>query len=460
MTCTRSLGFAALCLSLAALGGCNSDSNRRSGAQTAASSTAASSSQQAPAPDASLRVLHASPDAPDVDVLVDDVVVLAGVPYTAGSGYLAVPAGPRNLKVNAAGSTTTVIDVTPTLDPAGVYTAIAVGQLSAIEPLLLVDDPSGPAPGEARLRIVHGSPTAGPVDVYLTAPGDDLATATPTLAGVAFKDASPYLGVPAGDYRARITLAGAPDAVYDSGTVALTDGADLTLVAVDASAGFSPVSLVALTGDDTTPTIELSDQTSRLRIVHGSPDAPAVDALVDGAVVAAGVSYRQASGYLSTLAGTKRIQVNPANTTTSVIDAPLPVLPGSEATVIAVDLVSQISALVLDDDNTPPAPGSFKLRLVHGSPSAGPVDIYVTAPGADLAAATPTLSNVTFLQSSAYLEAPAGDYQVRVALAGSLSVAIDTGTLSLAAGQIRTAIAVDPAPTETAFGVILLADRN
>ena len=165
------LALGALGLSLALAAGCGRNQSRGATAQQAASSsTAANTTQTATA---SLRVLHASPDAPAVDVLVDDALALGGVPYTAGSGYLAVPAGARNLKVNAAGTATTVIDVTPTLDPGGFYTAIAVGPLSAIEPLLLVDDASVPAPGDVRLRVVHGSPSAGPVDVYVTAPGAD-----------------------------------------------------------------------------------------------------------------------------------------------------------------------------------------------------------------------------------------------------------------------------------------------
>ncbi|MEZ6185404.1 MAG: DUF4397 domain-containing protein [Planctomycetota bacterium] len=452
------VALCALSLSLICVVGCgNNERSRATATQgTSSSSTATPSTQAATA---KVRVLHASPDAPAVDVLVDDAVALAGVPYKAGSGYLDVPAGARNLKVNAAGTTTTVIDVTPTLDADGVYTAIAVGPLSAIEPLLLVDDASDPAPGDVRLRVVHGSPTAGQVDVYVTAPGDDLSGATPTLAGVSFKDASGFLDVPAGDYRARLTPAGQPTVVYDSGAVSLAPGSNLTLVAVDTAAGFSPVSLVALTGDSNTPTLELVDQVARLRVVHASPDAPAVDALVNGAVVAAGVTYRQASGYLDALAGQTRVQVNPANSSTSVIDASLAVLPGTESTVIAVGRVSQIGALVLEDDTTPPAAGNVKLRLVHGSPSAGPVDIYVTAPAASLAGATPTLTNVTFLQASGYLEVPAGDYRVRITVAGSLAVAIDTGALTLGAGQIRTAIAVDPAPRSNAFGAILLADR-
>ena len=49
---------------------------------------------------------------------------------------------------------------------------------------------------------------------------------------------------------------------------------------------------------------------------------------------------------------------------------------------------------------------------------------------------------------------------MRVTPTGTKIVALDTGTLSLAAGQVRTAIAVDAPGGGGPVGVILLADRN
>src|SRR3712207_9479531 len=62
-----------------------------------------------PSTTAQLRVVHASPDAPAVDVLVDNAAVLTNVPFKAASTYLSVPSGSRNLKVRAAGGADGVI---------------------------------------------------------------------------------------------------------------------------------------------------------------------------------------------------------------------------------------------------------------------------------------------------------------------------------------------------------------
>ncbi len=115
---------------------------------------------------------------------------------------------------------------------------------------------------------------------------------------------------------------------------------------------------------------------------------------------------------------------------------------------------------MLVDDNSAPAAGNVRVRAIHGAPSAPAVDIYVTAPGTDLETETPVLVNVEFGQVADYLEAPAGTYQVRVTPTGSKTAVIDSGPLTLASGQVRTAIAVDAAGGGGPFDLLLLEDLN
>lgn len=199
---------------------------------------------------------------------------------------------------------------------------------------------------------------------------------------------------------------------------------------------------------------------AQLRVVHGSPDAPAVDVLVDNTEVLDSVVYLDASGYLAVPSGTRNVKVNVYATATSVINADVALAEDVAYTVIATNVVASIEPLVLTDDLTAPAAGNIKLRLVHGAPSVDLVDIYITAPGADISGLSPNLSDVDFKQNSGYLEVAAGTYQVRITPAGTKTVAIDTGSLTLAAGQIRTAIAVETAGGGAPFSALLLADAN
>jgi hypothetical protein len=197
-----------------------------------------------------------------------------------------------------------------------------------------------------------------------------------------------------------------------------------------------------------------------VRVVHASPDAPAVDVLVDDAEELGDVPYLASSDYLDLTPGQRNFKVNAAGTATTVIDADVDLTDGSDYTVIASGPLAAIAPIVLEDDNTAPSAGNVRVRAIHGAPGAPAVDIYVTAPGADLEAETPVLTGVEFGDVADYIEAPAGDYQVRVTPAGSKAVVIDSGTLSLASGQVRTAIAVDAAGGGAPFDLLVLPDLN
>lgn len=398
---------------------------------------------------ASIRVLHASPDAPNVDVLVDDQVVLSDVPYKAASEFLLVERGSRNIKVNATGTSTTVIDANLDLVRDSFTTVVATNFLAKIEPLVLPDEGSPPSGSALRVRVLHSSPSAPPVDVYVTAPGTDITAEAPTLSNVAFQSFSDFLEIPEGDYQIRLTVAGDKTPVYDSGSTALAAGSIFTVVAVDAaSGGTSPVSLVLLTNDPTTPYFQIDDSRARLRAVHASPDAPNVDILVDGQIVAADIAYKGFLDYAPLPPGNRNIKVDVSGTSTSVIDVTQPLAAGVNYTVLAVGLAatSTIEALPLVDDLTRPAPGSAKVRVVHASPDAPNVDVLVDD--------TIVLSNVAFKEFSDYLEVPAGVTNFKVNATGTALTVIDV-TPTLDDGGIYTVIAVGQLATASIEPLLL-----
>lgn len=195
-----------------------------------------------------------------------------------------------------------------------------------------------------------------------------------------------------------------------------------------------------------------------LRVVHASPNAPAVDVRIDGEGVLSAVPYKVASDFLSARAGEREVEVLVAGTETVVISATLELAPKSATTVIAADFVASIQPIVLADDRSAPPAGQAKVRIVHGAPSAPAVDIYVTVPNAALG--VPTLTNVPFLAESGYLTLPAGTYQARVAVAGTQAIVIDTGAVPILAGAVVTAIAVDAPGGGAPFDLLLLDDSE
>lgn len=212
---------------------------------------------------------------------------------------------------------------------------------------------------------------------------------------------------------------------------------------------------VAACSDDNDPAT-----TTRLRAVHLSPNAPNVDIIVNGNQVATNVAYEQSTVYYSIPSGTTEIEVQAVGSNDDVIAASPNLAANTDYTVIAANLLASIEPLLLTDNNAAPSAGNVKVRIVHGAPSAPAVDVYVTAPGADLATATPTLTNVAFKAVSAYLTVPAASYEIRVTPTGTKTVVIDSGTVPLASGQIRTVIATDAPGGGEPFGAIILDDLN
>jgi hypothetical protein len=222
---------------------------------------------------------------------------------------------------------------------------------------------------------------------------------------------------------------------------------------------FAVGALVSACGDDddngTAP-----ENAGRVRVVHLSPNAPLLDVLVDDVTVAENVSYLDVPEYFDVEAGSRNIAVRVSDSDVIAAEEDVTVGDGVDYTVLVGGDFESLVVTPLTDNNTAPSAGDARVRLIHGAPSAGLVDIYVTEPGVDLAGAEPRLTSVEFGDVSPYLTVPAGDYQVRITPSFSETVLIDSGTLTLSPGQVRTGIAVDAEGGGEPYGAFILEDLN
>ena len=409
-----------------------------------------------------VQVLHGSPDAPAVDVLVDGATVLSNVDYKDGSAALTLDAGVHSIAVEGilpGGNATVIGPADISFSGNTVYTIAAVNSVASIEPVVISRPDTAVSAGSARLFLLHGAEPAPQVDVYLTTPGADLSASAP-VGSFAFKETIGPAEVAAGDYQVRVTAAGDPAAVvFDSGTVSLNDGDDFTIAALpNTVGGAAPISLVVLDGSGSAQILDAATPTS-LQVVHASPDAPAVDVVVDGSVLVPGLAFPAATGFVEVPPDNYNIAVtvagNPGAIAIGPVDLDLPA--GVRHSILAVGQLANIEPLILTDDPRRVATNA-KVRIVHASPTAADVDIYVTAVGADIASVSPTLTNVAFKANTGFLAVQAGDYDVTVTPAGTKTPAIGPATISIVDGGVYTAVARDPLPGEADFGLILLDD--
>lgn len=180
--------------------------------------------------------------------------------------------------------------------------------------------------------------------------------------------------------------------------------------------------------------------TSRVMVVHASPDAPAVDVRINGTVALSNVAFPTNSNYAELNSGSTNIKVSPAGTTTYVIDATVNLEADKNYSVFAIDSVSNIEAAVVGDDLTTPAAGKAHIRFFHFSPDAPAVDIAVT--GGPVLFANRQFNDQSSNASLAnFTPVDAGTYNLEVRAAGTNTVVLAIPNVPVTAGKIYTVFA-------------------
>ncbi|MEW4284565.1 DUF4397 domain-containing protein [Priestia koreensis] len=190
-----------------------------------------------------------------------------------------------------------------------------------------------------------------------------------------------------------------------------------------------------------------------VRIVHASPDAPAVDVVVDGKTVVEGAAFKAATDYMMLPAGEHKVEVFAAGTVADgkpVISSNLTVEAGMAYTVAAINKLDSLELKVLNDDLNV-TKGKSKVRVAHFSPDAPAVDVAVK--GGDV-----LFPGAEFKGVTQYLEVDPGSYDLEVRGAGTKDVVLDLSGTELKANMSYTVIAVGLAKGEPALEALVLAD--
>lgn len=448
---------------------------------------------QMPTPMAEVRVIHGSPDAPAVNVMLNGTTAISDLDYGDSSGYAAIEAGSYDIGVEGIvpdGNVEVIsVDDFDFADDSNT-TIIAVNPVATIMPLVVEDSAAEPSATEVALRVVHASNAAAAVDVYVTAPGDDINAASPAFT-FDYQDDVDAGALPAGEVRIRVTPATTKTVVYDSGTVDLAPfaGEKLLLVALSTvnptTQDAAPISILAAT-DSAAVMLYDVDTGAGARVVHASPDATNaaggdVEVFATSDALPGSVELIPAFAYLDVVPAVDSHVVVPAGD--YVFDvAPdgagigsavytsetVSLSAASEYTVVASGRVLSAPAfgLLLSEDSSRSIVTQASVKVIHAAPAAGDVDVFVTAAGdytsaqvESGAAGSPLLDDFAFGDITDYVAVAPGDYDVRV-LAGGVT-AINIEGLTLAAGSVSTVVArgpLEPSGTPADFGVVLLTN--
>jgi hypothetical protein len=176
------------------------------------------------------------------------------------------------------------------------------------------------------------------------------------------RDRSDYLEVPTGDREVAVNVAGTDQTVFGPVAVEL------------AAEDYTALARGEVTSDDSVFTVDILEDTNganlgdeaRVRAIHASPDAPAVDVTVndDALTLFEDLAFTESSGYAVGPAAEYEIEIRPAGGGDPVFETTVPLEAGSTYTAIAAGYLSpddeptdEAFGLILSEDASAPPRG-------------------------------------------------------------------------------------------------------
>lgn len=148
--------------------------------------------------------------------------------------------------------------------------------------------------GTSLLRVFHAAPQAPAVDVYIN---EKL-----VFSNLQFTQFSSYVKLKEGEYRIDIFQTGTMVRPIISGSLDLDEGQMLTIAAIG---NLDDLSLLVINDNADK---KASPKVSSFRVVHLSPNTPAVDILVNNKILVENLAFKQNTSYVDIAPGSYNIE--------------------------------------------------------------------------------------------------------------------------------------------------------
>lgn len=147
-----------------------------------------------------VRVFHAAPQAPNVDVYVNDQIVFSNLAFGDFTRYVYLDEGEYNVSVYLAGQKDRpVINQMVDVPSQQIFTIAATGNLDNLGLLVIPDKVSkSPSQNYSSVRVIHLSPNAPGVDILVD--GDTL------FEDISFGEGTDYVDLNPGTYNVNVVL--------------------------------------------------------------------------------------------------------------------------------------------------------------------------------------------------------------------------------------------------------------
>ena len=186
-------------------------------------------------------------------------------------------------------------------------------------------------------------------------------------------------------------------------------------------------------------------QISQVLMVPLSPDASAVDFIINDLVQATTVNYSATVGtavysfpYYTITPGNTKVSYNLSGTTTVYATVTGPVDAETAYSTFLIDSAKRAKLVMTKDDVSEPREGKVKLRFLHFSPNAPAMDVF------KVGTTSAMFTNRSFNDQEAnkavqqFIEVDPGSYQFVFRTAGTTTTLYTTSTLTLLPDRIYT----------------------
>jgi hypothetical protein len=195
--------------------------------------------------------------------------------------------------------------------------------------------------------------------------------------------------------------------------------------------------------------------TAQVRMMNAATGGPALDLIVGGKVIATGVQLGTTSSLANVPGGAQTLAVRQSGQSVDLASRVVTIVPNAK---YALVVSGTLASLMLTPALTPSTvvdtglakPDRANIRIINintsgdapsdssHAPAPIPLDVYITAPGADLASATPTFSlDARYSSYSTLIYFDPATWVVRFTNAGTKTVVATTTSIPIAAGEVR-----------------------
>jgi len=190
---------------------------------------------------------------------------------------------------------------------------------------------------------------------------------------------------------------------------------------------------------------ESSLDSAQVKIFHALSNALSIDFIVDGERTVTGLGYGLESREFEFEEGTRRVEVEVEGLLAPVIDENVSFSDEQRYKIFVVGSLTAPSIIVKRDtlESGPLSDEDFRIRIVDLSIQNRLYDVYIIGVDRSIANVGATFENVNFREITRYRDIPKGVFEVVITEAGSKSVVLESGPLTISDAKDFSYILID-----------------